>query len=137
MNLQRPENLGYTAAPDDQLNEYTICQPYVYEDGRSTGMRMIANLPIALAFTTRSMQEPIFGVYPISPHLSQNSETHNFHQLYEELPPPNYREAHLHLEDCIEIEMQEPPPPSYDECMKTEFSVETADNENTEGLQLP
>ncbi|OXA61240.1 uncharacterized protein LOC118433858 isoform X2 [Folsomia candida] len=140
VNVQRVENLGYIAAPDENINEYTICQPYVYEDGRSTGMRMIANLPMALAFTTR-----VYSPYSISPNLSQNLELHHPFQHYQQelSPPPNYLEAHLQIRNSNEklddyMERVEPPPPSYDECMKRSRSNSIAESEHGGvGRQLP
>lgn len=141
VTYQRPETVGYMAGQDENIDEFTICQPYVYEDGRSTGMRMIANLPIAIAFTTHSA-DSIFGVYPpypMSPNLSQHLESRHFLH-YEDPPPPNYNEVNFnHFQNCqkkIEyIEMQEPPPPTYDECMMKPNNPNIISNNENERCQ--
>jgi len=127
--INRAENLGYTAAPDENINEYTICQPYVYEDGRSTGMRMIANLPLVIAFTNQSgiPTDSILSFFPpipVSPRLTRNPEMDE--DTIIEPPPPDYEAIQItdnQNEKCDNEEefIEEIPPPTYDECMQNEL----------------
>ncbi len=120
VNLQPPEHLGYyIPAPDENINEHTICQRYVYQDGRDTGMRMLANLPIAQAFTTRSGMQ----AHTISPNFEPN-QCH--HQYFQELPP-SYLTTLLNILDT----RQEEPPPSYDVCMRKITNIDSSSDESS------
>jgi hypothetical protein len=104
----------------------------VYEDGRSTGMRMIANLPLVIAFTNQSgiPTDSILGFFPqlpMTPRLTRNPEMDQDSRmgiLGMEPPPPDYEAIQITENEKCDNEndyIEELPPPSYDECMQTEL----------------